>query len=147
MELSKIIIGQGLLILVIASFLIFLSQGIAVYQPSSIPSDYNSSFVRLQNGINNLTDYMNRTQADIKAEAPTSGNLIDFIGFYFSAGYKGLGIAVQSVGITYDLVDEGTNAIAGGTQYGSLLKAVGMILILVVILIAIILSIIFKWQT
>lgn len=137
------------MILIVSAFFIFLADGINVYAPSAVPSAYNQSFVAIKEQLDSISNLTNATNTALKVKPPTNplSGILDFIGFFFSAGYQALQIAVQSVNLNVLMVSQATDVIVGGTEYGNLLKAVGLVLLLIVIIIGILMSIIFKWET
>lgn len=148
-KLSTVISGMILFILVLTGIFTFLVDGIDKYQPVNIPSDYNDSFVKIQNQINDINSISNETENDLKVDSSTNGgsSITDFLGFFFSAGYTGLQTMVATAKLNFVLINEGVNNIAGGTAYGNVLKSALMTLVMIFILIVVIMSIIFKWQT
>jgi hypothetical protein len=142
MQLSKIMIGQVILVLVASGFLLFLSEGITTY-PDIIGSYDNSSLVRIQGASARLDNITRDVNEDLQETSGPSGGVSDFLGFFFSAGYKAGIAAITAVELNNILIDEFINNTIGGTAYGEILKA-GLGMMVIIVIIAILLHFITK---
>lgn len=141
MQLSKILIGQVLLVLVGSAFLFFLSEGITTY-PDIIGNYDNSSLVRIQNTANELRNITQGATSELQQTQGPSG-ITDFLGFFFGAGYKAGISLIVGVELTDVLIDETVKNITAGSAYGEILKS-GLMMIVVIVIIAILLHFITK---
>lgn len=140
--LTKIIVSQLLVIIVITGAMLFMSDGIAQYSPS-VPSTYNQSLIKIQN----ISDTINRAaqNASQKLRIDSSGNdparSIDFLGFFFNAGYtaaNAIKAGVESLRVFIDITVTETPLGSGDGAFGALVISVlgvGVVIILVVYLI------------
>jgi hypothetical protein len=133
MELSKILIGIVLVSVVSATFLLFISEGVAQYNPVSVPATYANSFNNISTGTKSLNNIVNDTESglDIKGN---SNAVSDFIGFFFGNGYKAGKTFIEGMKLTNIIVNEGIENTVGGTSIGQSWKnAIGTIIIIALI--------------
>jgi hypothetical protein len=141
MQLSKIIIGSLLTVLVMAGLFIYFGSGITTYS-STIGSGFdNSSFVKIANISNKIGQTVNETESELNAGS--SGSVLDFVGYFFNKGYQAAKVSIAVVEGEYILVNEALNIGVLGT-YGTIIKSILTIAILVVFTIGILLAFIIK---
>jgi hypothetical protein len=145
MQLSKIIIGQLAIILVVIGLFYFISDGISSYSATP-PSGYEDSFNRINSTFAELSTTINQTNdelGDIDTSGGILGSVTDFIGYFFNSGYKAAKVAALSYKGVNEMVDVSIGQMGLGS-YGGLLKGVLLAMILVVFAIGILLNFIIK---
>lgn len=148
MQLSKIIIGQLLLVIVAAGFLVFISDGVSKYSVT-VPAGYNETLLKFQNNLNNISNSIGTTRDNLNVN--TNGGLginsiTDFVGYFFNAGYKAMKTVTAVVELNFDLIDVVVDNAFPGT-FGDIVRVVFVIIILVVIMIAILMRTLTKGDT
>lgn len=143
MELHKIIIGIILTGVMSLTIVLFLADGINTYNPSNIPSNYNSSFYKISSGISNISQTSKDTETKINSLSGNNNAIADFIGWFFGNGYQAIKTFITSVEITSTIADESIDNTLGSTSLGQHWKAaIGTII--TVIILALILHFVIK---
>jgi hypothetical protein len=133
MELSKILIGIVLVSVVSATFLLFISEGVAQYNPTSVPTTYANSFNNISTGTKELNNIVNDTESGLEIDGNTNA-VSDFIGFFFGNGYKAGKTFIEGMKLTNIIVNEGIENTVGSTSIGQSWKnAIGTIIIIALI--------------
>lgn len=145
-QLTKIIVGQLLVISVIMGIYLFLNAGINEYV-SSPPAEYNESFLRIKGIYGNLSETLNKTNTELGDIDSSTGGVVDtvndFLGFFFNAGYRAARVAGLSIGGINTMIDVALSEVALGS-YGDLLKGLLLLGVIVVFVIGIFLNFIIK---
>lgn len=141
-QLSKMFIGVIFGVVLFLSMFYFLSDGIAAYNPVNVPANYNQTAVRFQNSLNDINQTIAGVQGELSDINAQSG-VTDFLGFFFSAGYKAIIGAGQISTTTASFIDDSVDVILPG-RIGPLLKTGLYLSLLVIIFIGIILHAITK---
>jgi hypothetical protein len=146
MKLSTVVSGSLILIIIVSGLFVFLAESVRVYQPSGLPSDYNSSFMQITNQITSIQTTLNETNSLLKVSTPTDSSfLFDYISFFFKAGYQSLVVGANMILLNNQIIDLGIDATIGGSEYGNIVKAsLGALLLLTIL--TFIMSVIFKWE-
>ena len=145
MQLSKIIIGNLVIIAVVVGIFTFISDGINQYGVVA-PDGYNESFTKIGDTQTDLLGTLNQTYDDLNNvdSSTTGGNSgTDFLGFFFSAGYTAARTATGSISGTNTMIDVAIGSLPLGS-YGGVLKSLFLLGILAVIVIGILLNFIIK---
>ena len=138
MKLSNILIGIALTVLVSTSFLLLLVNGVEKYNPTNIPTDYNKSFVRIQNNLAELSRITNDTDVSLNEQDSSSNVVTDFLGFFFGQGYKAAKVLVLGVNLNGVIINEATDNALTYTGMGETYKAVGLLLVFIFIILLLI---------
>lgn len=90
MKLTNIMLGVLCGVVVYVSLFNFLDDGIQQYGvQSTLPSDYNASYVVIKGELGQI----NKTTSAIKDQLSTitaQSGVLDYLGFFFNAGYQAL---------------------------------------------------------
>jgi len=143
MELNKILIGVVLVGVISSTFLFFITQGITIYNPSSVPTTYANSFSNISASMSTMNNYANETEQDINQFNGNTNAVTDFIGFFFGNGFKAVKTFIQGMKLTNVIVEEGVKNTIGGTEVGQTWK-LAILTIITISLIAIILHFVIK---
>jgi hypothetical protein len=141
MQLSKIIIGQLAIIIVVIGMVIFIGDGVLHY-PNEQSSGYNSTgFDKIEAQYQSLNSTIN--EARDKTENTSSLNpLANFIDIYFGGGLKAIRVAVSGVQITNTIVDVSVDETIGNYEIGRTVKLMVSAMIVVALFIGILLYVI-----
>lgn len=120
MELNKIYIGSIFSIIIFIGLFTFLFDGITQYQPTAIPTAYNESYTRISATLDDINETTSAIQDQLSSVTVQSG-VLDYLGFFFNAGYKALSSGIGLVGTFFVFVDESLYVL-GGAGLGSVLK-------------------------
>lgn len=145
MQLSKIIVGNLVIIAVVVGIFTFISDGINQYGAVA-PDGYNESFTKIANTQTELLGNLNQTYEDLNnvdSSTTAGGSNTDFLGFFFSAGYTAARTAIASISGTNTMVDVAIGSLPLG-NYGQVLKSLFLMGILAVIVVGILLNFIIK---
>ena len=148
-QLSKILVGQLILIIIACGFLFFISDGVAKYNPI-VPDGYNKTFVKFQDNLNNISSSIGNTKEDLKVNTNGgffgSNPITDFVGYFFNAGYKAMKTVTAIVELNFDLINDAVdNAFPGA--FGNIVRVAASIIILIVILVTILMRTVTKGDT
>lgn len=135
MELHKILIGMSLTIIMVFGFVFFLAEGVDKYNPSTIPSNYNESFIKITDSmqsLNNIT--VNSSGQSNIVGTGTSSILSDFLGFFFGQAYKAGQVLIGGLSLLNVFVDEAITQVLGTSAMGAVVKGVLVTIILIMIL-------------
>lgn len=144
MELNKILIGLLVSIVVIFGFVFLIAEGVTKYHPSTIPSDYNETFVSITDNLAsmiNITGNSSNQAAGVGSSSESA--LSDFIGFFFGQGYKAIKILMSGVDILNVFVETGVDNTLGSNPMGEIVKT-ALLTIIVVIILALLLHFVIK---
>ena len=145
MQLSKIMIGNFVVIAIVVGLFTFISDGINQYGAVA-PDGYNESFTKIANTQTDLLGNLNQTYDDLNnVDSSTTGGSgnTDFLGFFFSAGYTAARTATASISGTNTMIDVAIGSMPLG-GYGQVLKSLFLLGILTVMVIGILLNFIIK---
>lgn len=144
LQLSNMIIGLLITVAITMGFFVWLSDGITQYA-STVPSDYNSSFLRIQGIYGNLSSNINQSYEELQdVSSQTEGvTVVDFLSFFFNAGYRSAKIAALSITSMFSVGDAAVSVIPLGS-YADLLKGLLFLGIIVIFAIGILLNFIIK---
>lgn len=144
LQLSNMILGMLLTIAVITGFSLWIADGVTQYS-SSPPSGYNTSFARITEESTNLGKQLTNASKQLDTiNSETQGNrVLDFLSFFFDAGYRAAQIAVLSIGSMNTFVDVAISETPLG-EFGNLLKILAYAALLAVFIIGILLNFIIK---
>ena len=144
MQLSKMLIGNIIVIAIVTGIFIFISDGINQYGVVA-PDGYNESFVKIANTQQNLIDNINSTYDDLNnvESSTTGGGSTDFLGFFFNSGYTAARTAIGSISGVNTMIDVAIGSLPLG-NYGAILKVLFLGAIFIVMTIGILLNFIIK---
>lgn len=146
MKISTAIGGYLALIIIVSGLFIFLAESVTTYHPTGLPTDYNSSFVKITDQLTSIENSLNETNSVLKVETPTDTNSFsDYISFFFKAGYQSVVIAVKSVGLNNDIISMGIDSTIGESSNANIVKTALIAMVLLSVLVFI-MGIIFKWE-
>lgn len=140
--LTKIIIAQLVVIMIATGFWIWIADGVDEYG-ISVPSDYNDTFITLEETLGELNSTLNSTRYDLEVDGVEDDNNNDFLGFFFNSAYsatKGVKGGVESLYTFTNLAVENT-PLAG---YGRVIVQVFGALIVVVFVIYLLVHFVIK---
>lgn len=122
MKLSDIMIGLVFSIILFIGLFTFLTDGVIQYGvESNLPSEYNQSFIVIKGELDNI----NKTTSGIKAQLSditAQSGILDYLGFFFNAGYKALTGAGQITKSLFIITDESIEVTGGLGETGGFLK-------------------------
>jgi hypothetical protein len=133
MELNKVLIGMSLVIVMLFGFLFFITEGVTQYNPSQIPTDYNTTFYDLRTDLASLEENANETDTGLNAISGDSNFVADFIGFFFGQGYKAIKTFVTGLNLLNAVKDEVIDNTLGSSDLGSILKSQIIVIILIIV--------------
>ena len=142
MELNKIYVGAIFGIIIFLSFFLFLNDGALQYS-TTLPSGYNHSFLAVQSTLSDINQTTSEIQTQLSSITAQSG-LLDYLGFFFNAGYKALTSAIKLVSSFFTFTDESLTVMGGAGAFGSTLKVALYSSLIVLFFIGIILHAIIK---
>lgn len=143
-KLTDIIIGTLLVVAVLTGTFMFLSGGIQAYTPNETYD--NTSYARLSGVLGNISEQVNQTESElntVNSEGSVLSQFTDYIGYIFNSGYRAAVIAGKSISGTNTLIDISFQEAKIG-EYGTVLKNIVMLILVVVIVIGILLNYIIK---
>lgn len=139
-QISKIIIGMVFVSLIVTGMILFLSGGTTTY-PSTTGYN-NSSLVELQSSFDDISVMANETKSKM-GSVQADDDIFDRIGVMFTGGYT----AAKTVGASYDTLNKMSDVAVDELplgSYGSYLKSMLGVIILVIIFVAILLHFLIK---
>lgn len=119
MKLTNIMLGVLAGVIVYVSLFNFLDDGIIQYNVSStLPSDYNESYGIVRSEL----EQINKTTTSIKDQLQSitaQSGVLDYLGFFFNAGYQaltGAGQITKSVFVITDTSLESTSSLGSSAE-------------------------------
>lgn len=134
-KISSLIYGMIFVIIFVVGFGMFYAEGVTTYSGSQIDSFDNTSFVEIQAKSSDLITNINETSSALTG-ITAGGNLVDFVGYFFNAGYGALGTFVSGAELTNVVIDQAimnTLGVTGG--FATVVKLLFGALILVIIIV------------
>lgn len=142
MKLHTIFIGVIFSIVIFSGLYLYLIDGAEQYGSDNLPADFNRSYVLVKNQL----DAINSTTSSIRTQlenTDTQSNILDFLGFFFNAGYQALKSSLSLVGTFFLFIDESLNVLGGGVM-GPILKTALYGSVIVIFFVAIIMQALVK---
>lgn len=131
-KLTNIMIGTLCAITIYISLFTFLTDGINQYgTPNNLPTNFNNSYSIINNQLNNI----NETTASLKNQMTSitaQSGVLDYLGFFFNAGYKALTSAGEITESIFVITDTSLDNAGGFGSSGEKIKLLiyGIIIIL-----------------
>ena len=125
-------IGVLCAIAVYVSLFTFLTDGISQYgTPSNLPTGFNNSYSIISQQLNNINETTESLKNQMTSITAQSG-LLDYLGFFFNAGYKALTSAGDITKSTFIITDTSLDNAGGFGSSGFIIKQLiyGIIIIL-----------------
>jgi hypothetical protein len=133
-KLSSVLVGISLLILISIGVMLFISDGVDTYSPANLNTGWNSSFVEMQDNLDELTTIGANVNETLQSTDSNSNIFNDFLGFFFGKGYQAAKVLVNGVKLNGVIVDAASENIFGLTGFGSTIASVGLLLIFIFII-------------
>lgn len=134
-KISTLMYGMIFVMVLIAGFSLFISEGVTTYSGSQLDSFDNSSFEAIQSKSTSLTNNINQTSAALTG-ITAGGNLVDFVGYFFNAGYGALGTFVSGAELTNTVIDQAIMNTLGVTgAFATIVKGLFFSIILIIIIV------------
>lgn len=143
MELNKIIIGVVLVAVVSSTFLLFISEGVSTYNPSSIPADYANSFNNISANLKEISVSTDDTEQELDQISGNSNVVSDFLGFFFGNGYQAVKTFINGMKLTNIIAEEGVKNTLGSSELGNQWKS-AIFTVVIVLLVSILLHFVIK---
>lgn len=151
LRLSNMIIGMLLTVGVMMGLFAWMVDGVNNYGVNP-PDDYNESFFKIQGVYGNLSENIGESYNQIQNISTNTGSsgVVDFLGFFFSSGYRAAQTAVKSISSMFTLTDIAISEtpisqnLPNGTNYADLLKGLLWLGLVVVFSIGILLNYVIK---
>jgi hypothetical protein len=122
MKLTTLMVSVLLGIVVYVSLFNFLADGVVQYGvQNTLPSDFNNSYLIIQGELNQI----NKTTTGIKDQLSTitaQSGVLDYLGFFFNAGYQALTGAGSITKSVFVITDTSLEGAGGFSTSGQLLK-------------------------
>ena len=135
MELHKILVGVALSFVIMFGFVFFIAEGVDKYNPSTIPSDYNTSYLgKITDNMDSLTSVSQNTSSQTNLVGSTGGSISDYLGFFFGQAYKAGQVFIGGLGILNAFSDVIIEKTLGSNPLGGILKSVVLVLVLIITL-------------
>lgn len=129
MNVTNIIMGMIILVLVSTGFLLFLVEGVKTYAPT-VPSDYNKSFVHIQENMDDMSSIANESDSQIMSTVKSIPIVGDFLGFFFGQLYQGSKVMLKTLGLHGVIVNDAIESGLSHTGMGSTITNVAGLIIL-----------------
>lgn len=110
LKLTNIMLGVLCGIIVYISLFNFLDDGIVQYGvTNTLPDEYNASYNVVKGELSEINKTVTGIKNQIKSISAQSG-LLDYLGFFFNAGYKALSGAGQITSSVFIITDSSLNS-------------------------------------
>ena len=121
-KLTSILIGVLCAVAVYVSLFTFLTDGITQYgTPTNLPSSFNNSYSIINQQLNNINETTTGLKDQLTSISAQSG-VLDYLGFFFNAGYKALTGAGQITSSVFVITDTSLDSAGGFGASGFLIK-------------------------
>lgn len=138
-QISKIILGMIFVSLIVTGLVLYFAGGVNQYSPSGYN---NSSLNELRESFDEIATMANETKTKMDS-VQADDNILDRIGVMFTGGYT----AAKTIGKSYDTLNTMTDTAVDELplgEYGSTIKIMLGVAIVVVIFIMILLHFLIK---
>lgn len=144
LQLSHMIIGMLVIIGIMMGYFYWITDAVNQYGIAQ-PSGANDSFYKINNTVSQIDTLLVNTSTELNQINSRNNNNIalDFISFFFDAGYRAAKVATLSIGSMNVFVDVAVDTAIPGT-YGSLVKNLLLLGIIVIFVIGILMAFIIK---
>ena len=133
-RISVILIGLLLMSLVIAGLTGFIGSGAVKYNANTFNESTLNKFSDVAYDVEDITS---DTESNLSGVSASKDSNFDIFGGFFSKSWSALKTLGRSIGVFFNIIDNGTEELPLDNDYSTLLKVVLLSMVLIIIVIAI----------